>query len=177
MMNQLELVEIEIQRYDWSKMLCGCGESATHVPALLRELAGQAEKGAGIDYDDVARHVVSPASMFLEPAPAVVSVIMAVLASGTTEYARVAYLQMLLFMLSADTQAPLPALAGRDVAAECEAEVRRGLWTLYAEVLSSEDIVARSHAYEILILIEEDEERLERLQVAAGERLPWDLRS
>ncbi|MEU4122433.1 MULTISPECIES: hypothetical protein [Streptomyces] len=177
MTKQLELVGMEIQRHDWSAMLCGCGESGAHLPALLLELAAQPEDGAGIGYEGVARHVVSPADMFLETAPSVVAVAMAVLASQTPEYARVAYLQMVLSILSADTQAPVPALAGRDVAAECEAEVRRGLWTLYAEVLSSESIDARSHAYEILTLIEEDEERLERLQAAAGERLPWDLRS
>ncbi|MFD6226216.1 hypothetical protein ACFWFZ_04965 [Streptomyces sp. NPDC060232] len=177
MTTQLELVEMEIRRHDWSAMLCGCRESGGHLPALLLELAAQAEEGAGIDYEGVARHVVSPASMFLEPAPPVVAVIMAVLASKTPGYARVACLQMLLFILSADTQAPVPALEGRDVAAECEAEVRRRMWNLYAEVLSSESIDARSHAYEILMLIGEDEERVERLQAAAGERLPWDLRS
>lgn len=177
MMNQLELVEAEIQRHDWSAMLCGCGESAGHLPALLRELAGQEEKGSGIGYDAVDRHVLSPADLFLEPAPAVVAVIMAVLASGTPPHARLAYLQMLLFTLSSEGQAPVPALAGRDLASECEAEVRRGLWTLYGEVLSGESIDARGYAYEILTLIEEDEERLGRLQTAAGERLPWDVRA
>ncbi|WMX44654.1 hypothetical protein RGF97_06960 [Streptomyces roseicoloratus] len=177
MTHQLDLVEMEIRRHDWSAMLCGCGESGGHLPALLLELAAQTGAGAGIDYEGVARHVISPADMFLEPTPPVVAVIMAVLASKTSGYARVAYLEMLLSILSADAQAPLPALEGRDVAAECEAEVRRGLWALCAEVLSSESIDARSHAYEILTLIEEDEERVERLQETAGERLPWDLRS
>ncbi|MFF8265979.1 hypothetical protein ACF059_01165 [Streptomyces sp. NPDC016562] len=177
MTNRLELVELEIQRHKWSDMLCGCGESAAHVPALLLELAGQAEEGGGIDYDGVARHVVSPASMFLEVAPPVVSVGMAVLASETPVYARYAYLQMVLFLLSAEGQAQVPALEGRDVAAECEAEARRGLWTLYSEVLAGGSIDTAGYAYEILTLIEEDEDRLERLQAAAGERLPWDLRS
>ncbi|MER6386944.1 hypothetical protein ABT236_00520 [Streptomyces sp. NPDC001523] len=175
-MNPLELVEMEIRRHDWSAMLCGCGESADHVPALLLELAGQAEKGDGIGYDGVERHVVSPADMFLEPSLPVVSVIMAVLASRTSAYSRDAYTQMLLFILTADTQAPVPALRGRDVAAECEAEVRRGLWHLYAEVLSGASIDSGSYAYEILTLLEEDQERLKQLQGTAGERLPWDLR-
>ncbi|MGW7531777.1 hypothetical protein [Amycolatopsis sp. NPDC054798] len=108
-----------------------------------------------------------------EPAVPVVSV---ALADGVFDYARAKFLELLLFLVGDDGQPERAEREGRDLAAECVAAAKPGIWLLYAEMFSGRRADAAAYAYETLSLIEEDEERLDLARVTASELLPWDLR-
>ncbi|SCE24510.1 hypothetical protein GA0115245_12722 [Streptomyces sp. di188] len=48
---------------------------------------------------------------------------------------------------------------------------------LYSEVTHGDSEAGAAYAFESLMLIEEDLDRLRAVQAVAAERLPWDLRS
>lgn len=170
----MELVELEVARYDWDSLRCGCGGTAAHVAGELLALArAGAEDEARFEVLD--GHIMTP-EVLLEPALPVVSVALAALAGPASAPARLAFLETLLLIVSAEGQPAELALAGRDLPGECRAAARGGLWLLYGEVFSGRSVGASSYAYEALTIIEEDPDRLERAREAAGDRLSWDLR-
>ncbi|SCE09829.1 hypothetical protein GA0115238_14821, partial [Streptomyces sp. di50b] len=59
----------------------------------------------------------------------------------------------------------------------CVKAARQGLWMLYSEVTHGDSEAGAAYAFESLMLIEEDLDRLRAVQAVAAERLPWDLRS
>lgn len=169
-----EIVELEIARYDWDALRCGCGGSAAHVAAELLTLA-RAGTEDDARFEVLEGHAMTP-EVLLEPALPVVSVALAALADQVSPPARFTFLEMLLLIVSAESQPSELALLGRDLPGECRAAARAGLWLLYAEVFSGGSVGSSSYAYEILTIVEEDPDRLERVRDAAGDRLSWDLR-
>ncbi|MDO3700958.1 hypothetical protein Q3W71_04605 [Micromonospora sp. C28SCA-DRY-2] len=167
-----EIVELEIARNDWDALRCGCGGSAAHVAEELLALA-RAEDDAR--FEVLEGHVMTP-EVLLEPALPVVSVALAALADRVAPPARLKFLEMLLLIVSAESQSAELALLGRDLPGECRSAAATGLWLLYSEVFAGASVGSSSYAYEILTIIEEDPDRLERVREAAGDRLSWDLR-
>ncbi|MFF7179235.1 hypothetical protein [Streptomyces sp. NPDC008121] len=168
----MNLFEIEIQKLDWERMDCGCGESAVHLPGMIRDLIGLGEEhdnGAAF-LPPVQDHVMTPGESLVSASPAFVSVAFAALLGPLSEPARRETLGSLLRILG-------PAAdSGSPEAADCVAAAREGLWVLYAEVMQGESLAGAAYAFESLMLIEEDLERLRAVQAAAGDRLPWDLK-
>lgn len=160
-----EMVLIEISRHDWDRMHCGCLRSAAHVPAdLLRLITAQTPND--VHLAGINNHVTIQ-SMTHEPAPATAAVIMAALAStSTVPVVRRELLSLLLGFLWSDSA----------YAKECEAVIRGGLWTLYHELTAGPGLDCAGYAYEILSLIEGEEDRLRTFRQALGNRLPADLR-
>jgi hypothetical protein len=163
----MEIVELEIAGHDWKRLRCGCGKSAAHLADDLLRLA-RAETDSEADRISLDSHVML-SSVLMEPAPPVVSVALASLTDKTSPAARHKFLETLLFLVAADGQATEPARQGRDLPAECHAAAKSGIWLLYREVFAGATVGASSYAYEILTLIDEDEDRLDRVRVAA----PW----
>ena len=99
----MKTVRIEIGRHDWNAIFCGCGGSASHLPAALLELIAASTPGeatlAGVD-----DHVMIQSNL-MNPAPATTAVILAALAdpSLTTPDVRTALLQLLLAFSAGDT--------------------------------------------------------------------------
>ncbi|MEU4270691.1 hypothetical protein [Streptomyces sp. NPDC026092] len=168
----MSLVEIEIQKLDWERMECGCGENAAHLPGMIRDLIGLGE-----DHDSgeaflpaLQDHVMTPGESLVPASSAFVSVTIAALLGPLSEPARRETLGSLLRILG-------PAVdSGDPEAIDCVAAAREGLWVLYAEVMQGESLAGAAYAFEALMLIEEDLDRLRAVQTAAGDRLPWDLR-
>jgi hypothetical protein len=170
----VELVELEIARHDWAALPCGCGRSAAHVAADLSRMA-RATAPEDADIELLSGHVFIP-SVLYEPAVPAVSVALAALADDVAPPAREGFLELLLMLSSGEGQDTDAAARGRDLPAECIAAIRPGVWLLYSEVFSASSVGAAGHAYETLTLVETDADRLARVQTAAGDRLPWDLR-
>ncbi|MEW2250790.1 MULTISPECIES: hypothetical protein [unclassified Streptomyces] len=169
----MNLLEIELQRFDWEQMECGCGESAAHLPARIRELISLDEgHGRGEAFLTALHdHVMTPADGLLPVSAAFVSVACAALTGTLSEPARRETLGWILRIVG-------PAVDSDSAVAEaCVTAARQGLWVLYAEVMHGESLAGAAYAFEALMLIEEDLDRLRAVQAAAGDRLPWDLKS
>ncbi|MFC8506832.1 hypothetical protein ACFU3J_32735 [Streptomyces sp. NPDC057411] len=169
----MNLFELELQKFDWEHMECGCGENAAHLPAMIRDLVGLDEDhGQGEAFiTPLHDHVMTSADDLVPVSSAFVSVAFAALTGPLSEPARRETLGWLLRILG-------PAVDSEsEVATECTAAAEQGLWLLYAEVMHGDSLAGAAYAFEALLLIEEDLERLRAVQAAAGDRLPWDLRS
>lgn len=170
----MELVELEIARHDWAALPCGCGGSAAHLAADLSRMAG-ATTEQDADIELLSGHVFSPVVLY-EPAVPAVSVALAALADDLAAPAREGFLELLGMLVAGESQSFEAAARGRDLPAECIAAAQPGIWLLYSEVFAGRSPRAVAEAYETLTLIDADADRLARVQTAAGERLPWNLR-
>lgn len=162
---KMKVLEFEVEAHDWSKMECGCGEPATHVPADLLRMA-RAQTPEEARPDGIDNHVVVQ-SWVTEVAVPVTRVIMAGLAGGVSLPVRREFLKLLSWFVIADDE---------KVAEECKEEARSGIWSLYEEVLSGRAVDSAGYAFEILEEVEGDSSRVSRLREKAGNFLPADLR-
>jgi hypothetical protein len=152
----------------------GVRKRAIHLARDLLALA-RAEHEDDIRFDVSSVHVMLP-SVLMEPSLPVVSVALAALADNISVPARHQFLEALLFILAADTQTFELEHQGRDLVEECRRAAQPGIWLLYREVFSGAAVGAPS-AYEILISLDEDLDRLKRVQAAPGAQLDPDVRS
>lgn len=171
----MRFVELEIERHDWAALECGCGRSAAHVASDLLRLA-RANTASECTTDVIDNgHVLLPDVLF-EPSVPTVSVALAALADDVSLHARQEYTRLLLCLVGDNGQSFEAAHAGRDLVAECTQAAKSGIWLLYAEIFAGRSVVSASYAYEALTFIEDDADRLARVQAAAGELLARDLR-
>ncbi|WP_067132149.1 hypothetical protein [Microtetraspora malaysiensis] len=171
----MKLVELEIERHDWAALQCGCGQSAAHVASDLLRLAKANTSGeCTTDIIDNG-HVFLPDVLFAPSVPTV-SVALAALADDVPLHAREQYTGLLLCLVGDNGQSFEAVRAGRDLVAECIQAAKSGIWLLYAEIFAGRSVTVASYAYETLTLIEDDTDRLARVQAAAGELLAWNLR-
>ncbi|MFJ4920390.1 hypothetical protein [Streptomyces sp. NPDC088725] len=169
----MNLFEIELSKFDWARMECGCGGSAAHLPEKVRELVTLDEgHGRGEAFITALHdHVMTPADGLVSASSAFVSTAFAALTGDLSEPSRRETLGWVLRILG-------PAVDTESAAAEaCVDAARQGLWVLYAEVMKGPSEAGAAYAFESLMLIEEDRDRLRAVQAAAGDRLPWDLKS
>lgn len=170
-----ELFDVELGRYDWAALACGCGGPADHLPGEFRRLAA-ASSDSEATLNGIFDHV-SVNEVLYEPAVPAASVTLAALAGELAVPARRSFLELLLGLVAGESQAFNVADPGRDLLEECRFATASGIWLLHAEVFAGRGPALVSLAYELLTLVEEDEERLSLVQSAAGERLRWDLRN
>lgn len=154
-----ELVDLEIDRFDWAAMRCGCGKSAGHLADDLRGFIG------GYDPAGLADHVLPAGEVLVEPSMPALGVLLAALSDGLPTKER-ASVSGLVLGLVGDNAGPVE---------QFRAKAREAVWLFYAEVLTGS--TAGANSFEILEIIEEDQDRVERLRAAAADRLPWDLRT
>ncbi|GAQ57777.1 hypothetical protein [Streptomyces acidiscabies] len=167
----MSLFETELGKVDWERMECGCGESAAHLPGRIRELASLDGEHGEAFTTSLHDHVMTPADGLLPVSAAFVPVAYAALAGALSEPARRELLGWILRIVG-------PAVdSDDDVASACVEAARQGLSLLYSEVAQGPSEAGAAYAFETLLLIEDDLDRLRAAQAAAGERLPWDLRS
>lgn len=165
------LVESEIGRYDWSAYRCGCGRSAQHVRDEFLAFAALADQAADPPVPSLDGHVYG-STIVHEPAPIVVSVLLAALAGDVPAETRRRCLEALLFIVAGEG---VPVGAAVDFVSESSAAARAGTWLLYREIAESPNVGAASYAYEILSLIEESPHRLRELRPRLAGRISFDL--
>ncbi|MEV1064285.1 hypothetical protein [Streptomyces sp. NPDC050263] len=118
----MSLFEIELLKSDWERMECGCGQSAAHLPARIREvLTLPADHGGGEAFLTALHgHVMTPADGLLPASAAFVPAALAALAGELSEPARRETLGWLLRVLG-------PAVdSGGPVAAACSPPPGKG---------------------------------------------------
>lgn len=170
----MELVEVEAERYNWGAMRCGCGWTAGHLGPMLVEMA-RAQTAEEASKYQIGDHLLS-AVYLTAPSVPTASVILAALTGDISGAARHVFFELLLSLAAGEGTALDPALAGRDLVEECRVAIRNGLWILYAEVMHPVSVDSASNAFETLSLVEEDEDRLERVREAVADNLRSDLR-
>lgn len=156
---------LELERYDWSRLRCGCGHGAGHLPVTFRKLleARSPQEAVGYRLDG---HV-EVQSMLFEAAVPAVQVILAALTEELAPFVRSHFLVTLLFAVSGESHSSETA-AGRDsLEEECYEKARDGLWVLYREAVSGDT----ENALDILEIIEEDETRFSHFRTALAGRL------
>ncbi|WIX97866.1 hypothetical protein QRX60_27690 [Amycolatopsis mongoliensis] len=169
----MELMRLEIDRYDWAAMQCGCHRPAEHLAADLLALA------QGTESLDLAGHVVAPGEILVEASLPALAVALAAIAGGVTGQSRDQFFHLVLCLIG-DNGHAFGLFEGRDPVAECRALARTGLWMFYSEVLAGcPGSNAAAFAFDIVSVLEHggnNRDRVRRVQAAAAERLPWDLR-
>ncbi|GGR85948.1 hypothetical protein GCM10010269_26380 [Streptomyces humidus] len=161
---RMRLIDVEIDRYDWSTFECGCGKTAAHLADDLRLLAeAQSREGArALRIDDHALIQSFPQ----EPAVPVAAVLMAALSGDLAVGARVVCLDLLLRLVDTDDE---------DSAETCQSIARQGLWGLYRDLWSNTHPDLVIYAYLVLRVIETDEERLRTYRDSGRIQLPDHL--
>jgi hypothetical protein len=166
----VRFVDREIARFDWGSLRCGCGESADHVADILRRLVDAVD-----DRELLDGHIVAP-SIVEEPALPAVSVCLAAIADDLPSSTRLRFLELLLYLVGDNGQPLVLVQEGRDLVSECRRAASAGLWLLYSVVLTSGSVAAAGYAYDILSILDEDnDDRLSDLRRHAAARLPPDI--
>ncbi|MFI8233650.1 hypothetical protein ACIGDI_32970 [Streptomyces sp. NPDC085900] len=146
---RVRLIDVEIDRYDWSAFTCGCTKTAAHLADdLLRLASAQSSEEAR------ALHIENHAliqSIPQEPAVHVASVLMAALAGDLSPGARFVCLDLLGGLVFSDDD---------DSSEKCRQIARQGLWVLYRDLWSGASPGIAACAYYVLRAIEDDEARL-----------------
>ncbi|MET9466960.1 hypothetical protein ABZY44_19585 [Streptomyces sp. NPDC006544] len=168
-MRSLELVRIEAGLHDWAAMRCGCSwpgkrNSAEHLPAEFVEML---ESGAPLEVDDWAEGHAYVQSNWREPAVAVTSLVVAALAGRPPVESR----HELLWALSV-----LTGGEQADKGEECLDVVRGASWILYEELAAGEQAGTSGLAYELLMGMDEQADRLAAYHRRYGAALPPHLR-
>lgn len=164
------LVEREIAGQDWKSMLCGCGASAEHLAQDLLQLAGRGSlprpSHVSLEY-----HVWSSPVLW-EPAPAVTAVALAALADEISPKARNEFLELLHCMVAGEGTATEAFRPGLHLPEVCREIATQGIWLLYEEVMSRRALAGAGTAFEILVVVEPDRARLQRVRELAADWLP-----
>ncbi|MFD4562147.1 hypothetical protein ACFWP5_48950 [Streptomyces sp. NPDC058469] len=157
-------IDVEVSRYDWSALRCGCGKTAEHLADdLLRLAAAQSrEEAQALRIEDHALIQSFPQ----EPAVPVTSVLMAALAGDLSDGARIQCLDLLIRLVDTDDD---------ESADMCQQIARQGLWGLYRDMWSGASRALVGYAYEILQVIETEEDRLRAFRDSGQLNLPDDL--
>ncbi|MBT2401211.1 hypothetical protein [Streptomyces sp. ISL-100] len=164
-MKSLELVRIEASLHDWSRIECGCGRSAEHLP---RELLEMLADGADPDLENgwAESHAFIQSNL-MAPAVATTSIAMATLATASSLAWRRQLLRVLGILTSGDQD---------DTADVCLDVVRRGTWILYEELAAMRSNLAAAGAYDLLNMMDEQKDRLRGYHAVVRDQLPPDLR-
>ncbi|MFF4216405.1 hypothetical protein [Streptomyces nondiastaticus] len=161
----MKMLQLEISRHKWDRLMCGCLSTAEHIPRdFLESLEGPATPRPGAGWADNHAYVQSN---LMQPAIATASIVMAALADGAPLRHRRNLMAVLLSLANGEQD---------DIADKCLNVIRGGTWILYEEVASGRSIDAAAYAFEVLQLMDEESDRLAVFQASFSENLPQYLR-
>lgn len=167
----MDLVKLEVERYDWAAIECACRRPAGHLAdALVAMARGRADP-------ELVDHVMAPGGILVGTSLPALAVSLAAITTGVTGPARAEFFHLVLCLIG-DNGHGAGLFEGRDPVVECRELARTGLWMFYAEVLAGQSgsAPAAAHAFDIVRILEEDgdsRDQVLRVQAAAAERLPW----
>ncbi|MET9861571.1 hypothetical protein ABZY93_20065 [Streptomyces smyrnaeus] len=158
----MNILQVEILRFNWSALSCGCRRTADHIPRdfLVAISEETPSENAGDTWADSHAYVQSN---LMAPAVATASMVMSALAVGVPVHHRRNLLEVLQSLACGEQDA---------VAAQCLDIIRGGKWLLYEEITSGRSVDAAVYAHEIIALMEEETERLQYVRTAAQDKLP-----
>ncbi|WP_143081868.1 hypothetical protein [Streptomyces qinglanensis] len=158
----MNMLQVEILRFNWSALPCGCHRTADHIPRdFLVSLSEEVPSDdAGATWADNHAYIQSN---LMAPAVATASMVMSALAVGVPVHHRCNLLEVLQSLACGEQDA---------VAAQCLDVIRGGKWLLYEEITSGRSMDAAVYSHEIIALMEEEAERLQYVRTAAQGKLP-----
>lgn len=174
----MRLVDVVLDQYAWDTISCGCGGSARHIPVMVRGLLDDntEHEGKDLHLDSLDDHVLTPAGDLVEASAAFVPIALAALHLPLSEPQRRAFLGWLLRIISTAGADRSSDVGPSAVIEACLCEARQGVWSLYAEVVDGASAGSASYAFELLMWLERDRERLRSVQRLARDGLSWELR-
>ncbi|MGW8784461.1 hypothetical protein ACWGNM_41260 [Streptomyces sp. NPDC055796] len=145
-------IRAEIERHDWGGMECGCEQVADHLPKLLQSVA-DGRRGVVEALDN---HVFIQSNL-MEPAPAVAAVAMAMLADDlpTSSVGDAVWILWHIAESEGETDSDEVPLFSESIA-----QIRQGLWSLYRELVRTQDERIKERVLDILRVVESNTERL-----------------
>ncbi|MEU5437157.1 hypothetical protein AB0G73_27785 [Streptomyces sp. NPDC020719] len=146
------LTQVEIERYRWDTMKCGCGRSADHLRELLERMA----EGSSAAVRALDGHAFVQSNL-MAPAPAVASVSMAILSDGAGPRDTKDILWLLLSLISGEEDGDSVETS---LYWNCIEKVRDGIWLIYRELVKSASPECKGYAIDILEIVEGDPMRL-----------------
>lgn len=148
-----DLVRAELARHDWSRLRCGCGSTASHVPEIFERLlnAESARDAVGCSLDG---HLEVETNLFEAAVPAV-GVILAALGGPVLDFPRGQLIAVLWYIASGDSHSSEIALGRSRLGDECRLKAREGIWTILHHAVNRKD----QTAFDILSLIDLDQRR------------------
>ncbi|MCW2143897.1 hypothetical protein [Actinoplanes cyaneus] len=161
------LVLAELKRHDWSRLQCGCGGTAEHVPSLLLGIVEATEDTAS-EVPTLEGHIEVEGNLFESAVPAV-GVILAALAGDLAVDSRLEFLLTLTRLAGGDSHHLEVARGRPSLGGECRSRMSEGIWILLKEAFGSDrDLVA-----DIMELIDPDDgRRAYYSQIAASTKKP-----
>ncbi|WP_440101737.1 hypothetical protein [Streptosporangium sp. H16] len=149
------MARIELGRHDW-KSLRVMGGKATRVPeSLLALISSETEDDAWAAYWELENHVVVQGQLF-EASQHVVPVLLAALVGEIPQIARKFILELLLQLVSGESDTEEIERGNPDLGPICRQNAREGIWIIYRELCSGHHDLSR----DILELIDRDGGRL-----------------
>ena len=151
------LVQAELNRYDWSRILEADGP-ATSIPEVFRQLlAAESPEVAAACYWKLENHVFVQNSLF-EAARYLVPAISAALAApDRPKWVKIQLLEVLFHIVNGEPHKDEVARGMTDLGVQCRALAREGLWTLYR--IFQEGELSRA-AKDIIEIIDHEGDRL-----------------
>ena len=150
------LAELELRRWDWSTFRQASG-NAGHVPDAIRALlsSASAEEADG-PYWKLENHIVRQGQLYEAALPTVPVLIAALIPPDRPSWVRAGLLDLLFQLVNGTAHESERVLSDVDLAANCRAAAREGLWVLYRELIDGEQDAAK----DVLLEIETDRDRL-----------------
>jgi hypothetical protein len=147
------LVRAELARHDWSRLRCGCGSTAGHVPEIFEKILAADSAGDAVGYA-LDGHLEVETNLFEVAVPAV-GVILAALAGPISEFSRGQLIAVLWYMVSGESHSTEVALGRSRLGDECRLKAREGIWIIFHYAVNRRD----ETAMDIVGLIDLDEDR------------------
>ncbi|GHE53238.1 hypothetical protein GCM10017778_41780 [Streptomyces vinaceus] len=150
----------EIARHDWGGMECGCERTAEHLSQVLQSVAdGQPDIVRALD-----NHAFIQSNL-MEPAPAVAAVAMAMFVDGSSggSLSDAVWILWCIAECEGDVDPDEPTLFSESVV-----QIQQGIWSLYGELMRSQDELIVDRLLDILRVVEPHPERLRSYRELLG---------
>ncbi|WP_188191460.1 hypothetical protein [Nonomuraea sp. SYSU D8015] len=149
------MVRTELSRHDWGALRAMGGEADRVPESILALVSSETEDEAWAAYWELENYVVVQGQLF-EASQHMVPVLLAALAGEIPQAARKALLELLLQLVSGESDAEEMERGNSDLGSICRKNAREGIWIIYRELCSGYYDLAR----DILEVIDLDRDRL-----------------
>ena len=164
-MNLDLLVEMELNRWDWSNIIEAHGP-ATNIPVAIRELMlAQNVEESEIAYWKLENHIVVQGNVFEAAAYAVPVFMAALVKTDRPTHFVISTMDLFYQIIAGGVHEEEIARGMPDLKERCIAAMREGIWILYANYLQGR---VRRSLGEVISMLDDDPYRLKYLDEKRG---------
>jgi hypothetical protein len=159
-MNLDLLVEMELNRWDWSNIM-ECDGPATKIPSAIRELiSADTPQEARAAYWKLENHVVVQGGIFEAAVYTVPVLVASWVRNDRPTHFVIATMNLFFQILAGDVRSEERERGLHDLKERCIAAMREGLWVLYAYYSNP---ILRLSVGDVIAALDKDEYRLKYL--------------